>query len=394
MNGNLSCISASIDNCVYPILFLEYILQILPGEVQEQAYIHPLLRFVLLAMLSISWSYLNWTGLDIVGSMSVAICIIAMSPFVIWTILSLTQVEPSRWFVEPNVSATEYMEISNYDLGGGLFPYAQVGGVLLRPALNNLFWNFNSYDGAAAFSEEVGKNRERVIPKAMNISWLLVTLGYLIPLSIALGVSTAKQNEWVDGFMASVAAEAHGTWLGSWVVFGAAMSNLGLYLGELSCNTFRVYGMARRRLLPTFLGKRSRHGTPTNAIVLATLVVIAFSFAPLDKLVELLNFNYSLALLMEFAAFLKLRMTKPDGKSIYTLKDGAYIALCFDHTQHFVEFLAVRNGPLYIGIASTLVLKCTDLTEYLWIHLAASCSSLLPFARHALLFFWLATLLC
>jgi amino acid transporter len=75
--------------------------------------------------------------------------------------------------------------------------------------------------------------------------------------------------------------------------------------------------MARRRLLPTFLGKRSRHGTPTNAIMLATLVVVFFApFAPLDKLVELLNFNYSLALLMEFVSFIKLRISEPHGKHI------------------------------------------------------------------------------
>lgn len=256
---------------------------------------------------------MNWRGLDLVGNMSIGICVIAMSPFIVLTLLSVTDIEPSRWFVRPNVSAEDYMKISNYELGGGLFPYASKAGVLLRPFANNLFWNFNSYDGAAAFSEEIGKNRERVMPCALNISWFLVSFGYLIPLLVAIGVSSSLQREWVDGYMASVATEAHGAWLGNWVVFGAAISNLGLYLGELSCNTFRVYGLARRRLLPTFLDSRSRYGTPTNAIILATMVVIGFSFAPLDKLVELLNFNYSLALLMEFLAFIKLRISKPHG---------------------------------------------------------------------------------
>lgn len=85
--------------------------------------------------------------------------------------------------------------------------------------------------------------------------------------------------------------------LEGWVVFAAFLSNLGLYQAELSGDVFTLYGMANKGLLPSFLGARSRHGTPTNAIIFCTLVVIVFSAAHLDSLIEMLNFNYAISLL-------------------------------------------------------------------------------------------------
>lgn len=71
--------------------------------------------------------------------------------------------------VRPNGSASEYEKISNHDLQGGIFSNAALGSVLLRPFLNNLFWNFISCDGAATFTVEVGKNPERIMPRSLKL---------------------------------------------------------------------------------------------------------------------------------------------------------------------------------------------------------------------------------
>ena len=99
-----------------------------------------------------------------------------------------------------------------------------------------------------------------------------------------------------------------------WVVFAAFLSNFGLYNAEMSGDSYTLYGMANKGMLPSLFSVRSRHGTPTNAIIFATIVVIVFSAAHLDSLIEMLNFNYAVSLLMEYAAFIKLRISGPDGK--------------------------------------------------------------------------------
>ena len=118
-------------------------MKVLPAEAQKQEELHPVYRFLLLASLAVLLGYMNWRGLKLVGNVSIIICIVAMSPFVVMSILSIPRIESSRWFEGPSLTAAEYSQVSEYSLAGGFFPNAAIGGVLLRPFLNNLFWNFN-----------------------------------------------------------------------------------------------------------------------------------------------------------------------------------------------------------------------------------------------------------
>ena len=114
--------------------------------------------------------------------------------------------------------------------------------------------------------------------------------------------------------MATVAVQIAGPWLGGWVVFSAGISNLALFEAEMSADAWQLMGMAERGYLPKVLAARSKFNTPKYGITIGLLVVIAMSVADFSQLVEMLNFNYALSLLLEYAAFVKLRITRPDGK--------------------------------------------------------------------------------
>ena len=204
-------------------------------------------------------------------------------------------------------------ESSSDDVEGGFFPNVVMGGVLLRPFLNNLFWNFNSFDNAGSFSEDV-QNPASVLPCAMLLGLLMVVLGHIIPLLVALGTTDAAPEDWVDGYFATVMSDMVGTWLGKWMVFAAALSNIGLFQAELSSDACVLMGMANRGHMPKILSVRSVNGTPTYALLVGTLVIVVMGMSNLDSLIEMLNFNYALALILECTAFIKLRISKPDGK--------------------------------------------------------------------------------
>lgn len=85
----------------------------------------------------------------------------------------------------------------------------------------------------------------------------------------------------------------------------------------MSADAWQLMGMAERGFLPKALAARSRFNTPKYGIAIGLLVIIAFSVADFSQLVEMLNFNYAISLLLEYAAFVKLRLTRPDGKSIF-----------------------------------------------------------------------------
>ncbi len=63
--------------------------------------------------------------------------------------------------------------------------------------------------------------------------------------------------------------------------------------------------------MPRALGRRSRHGTPTAGILLSSVGVLALTSFSFVDIVELLNAVYCLAELLEFAAFVALRITAP-----------------------------------------------------------------------------------
>ena len=302
MCGYLGWIAGATDNAIYPVLFLEYVLR---GEAMDAW-----LRFSLLSCASIVLGYINWLGLPLVGKMSITIGCIAMSPFIIMTVVGVFQLDTSRWLERPQEDASSFEQVEA-ETGGGFFPYAMPGGVMLRPFLNNLFWNLNSFDTAASFAAEVD-DPGRTLPRAMMYSVLLVFVCYFFPMLVAIGATGAQQSEWVDGYLASITSEIAGPWLGAWTVFAAGISNIALFQCELSADAFQLMGMAERGYLPKVFATRSKHGTPTYGIVLGTIVICLLGMANLAVLIEMLNFNYAISLLLELSAFIKLRIYQPD----------------------------------------------------------------------------------
>jgi amino acid transporter len=277
-----------------------------------------IIRFLFTVGITIALSLINYSGLDIVGNLSIVICIVSMSPFIIMVLLSLPTIDPKRWFImpDPSVVASD----GEIDYSGFLLTLPVIAGIHWRPLLNNLFWNLNSFDVGASFAGEV-IDPDRVFPRAMFLSVIFVVFSYLLPLLAALGAIDSKQEDWDAGYFTTVAISIGGSWLGAYTVLAAAISNIALFEAEMSGDAYQLMGMADRGLIPKWFTKRSRFGTPVNGIITGTIVIILMSVADFDQLVEMLNFAYSLSIILEYAAFVKLRFTDDDG----TFYDRDYI---------------------------------------------------------------------
>jgi len=57
---------------------------------------------------------------------------------------------------------------------------------------------------------------------------------------------------------------------------------------------------------------RSKYGTPTISILCSATGVIFLSWMSFQEILEFLNFLYAIGMLLEFAAFIKLRIKKPE----------------------------------------------------------------------------------
>jgi len=310
----LNWVSGATDNAIYPALFLQYVVSLLSAGDSHASIIltSELMRFTFTVAMTLVLAWINYRGLEIVGTLSILVCIVSMSPFVIMCLIGVFKIEPARWFVGPLDPEEVQMDDDSMRQATSFFPSPLYGGVMWRPFLNNLFWNLNSFDAAGSFAGEIADSGS-VFPRAMALGTIFVVAGYFFPLMVSLGATNTIQSDWNEGYLAAVAAKIGGPWLGAWTVLAAGIANLALFEAEMSSDAFQLMGMARRGLLPKILSAQSTYGTPTYGILIGTLVIVSMSVADFSALVEMLNFAYSLSLLMEYAAFIKLRISHPHG---------------------------------------------------------------------------------
>lgn len=100
------------------------------------------------------------------------------------------------------------------------------------------------------------------------------------------------------------------------------MSNMGMFVAEMSSDSFQLLGMAERGMLPEFFAKRSRYGTPIFGIMFSASGVIFLSTLSFLEIVAAENFLYCFGMLLEFVAFVKLRVKYPAASRPYKVPLG------------------------------------------------------------------------
>lgn len=122
-------------------------------------------------------------------------------------------------------------------------------------------------------------------------------------------------------------------------------------------------GMAERGYLPAFFSIRSRHGTPTYGILTGTLVIVLMTLSDLEGLIEMLNFQYSISLLMEYAAFIQLRRTHADLPRPYRIPLNT-LGCCLLFTLPVVMTLLVMALASWTTLAFSLAVNAFGLAMY------------------------------
>ncbi|CAL9053046.1 unnamed protein product [Musa banksii] len=218
--------SGTMDNALYPVLFLDYLCQSLPF------FARPAARTPALLVLTAGLTFLNYRGLNIVGLAAVALTAFSLSPFVVMALLALPRLRPRRWLA--------------VDLKRANF----------RGYFNIMFWNLNYWDKASTLAGEV-EDPSRSFPKALFGAVILVMASYLIPLLAGTGAMDASiTEEWKDGYFAQVGMVIGGAWLRWWIQAAAAMSNMGLFEAEMSSDSFQLLGMSEMGMLPAIFAER------------------------------------------------------------------------------------------------------------------------------------------
>jgi amino acid transporter len=171
-----------------------------------------------------------------------------------------------------------------------------------------------------------------------------VTVGYLVPLLVALGAT--DWTTWIDGGWPQIAAAAAGVggrWIAIWIALGGMVSALALFSALLLSYSRIPLVLASDGLLPQRLAKLDSRGTPRNAVIIAAIGYSIFVLVPFGDLVIADVLLYSLALSLEFGALIQLRKSEPSLRGTFRIPLG----------RRGVTILATLPMLVLIGVIAT-----------------------------------------
>ncbi|KAA8549650.1 hypothetical protein F0562_001332 [Nyssa sinensis] len=230
--GSWKFLSGVINLASYPVLCIDYLKLVFP------IFSSGVPRYLAILFSTLLLSFLNYTGLTIVGYTAVCLGIVSLSPFLVMSLISIPKIEAIRW-----ISLGQKGVKKDW-----------------RLFFNTLFWNLNFWDNASTLAGEVDQP-QKTYPRALFSAGILTCLAYLIPLLAATGALPLDQEKWVDGHFADVAEMVAGKWLKYWIEFGAVLSVIGLYEAQLSSCAYQILGMADIAALPRLFGVRKKMPT-------------------------------------------------------------------------------------------------------------------------------------
>ncbi|MED6107657.1 hypothetical protein PIB30_016100 [Stylosanthes scabra] len=240
--GTWKFLSCVINIASFPVLSIDYIQKLFPVFSSGWP------RHVAIVGSTLALSFLNYTGLTIVGYAAVLLALISLFPFVLLSLIAIPKIQPHRW-----LSLGQKGVSRDWNL-----------------YFNTLFWNLNYWDNVSTFAGEVDKP-QKTFPLALLVSVIFTWVSYIIPLFAVIGAVSVDQGQWETGFLAQAAEIIAGKWLKIWMEVGAVLSSVGLFEAQLSSSAYQVLGMAEIGIIPRFFGVRSKwFNTPWLGILIST----------------------------------------------------------------------------------------------------------------------------
>ncbi|CAA0842287.1 Probable polyamine transporter [Striga hermonthica] len=322
MMGTWKFLSGVINIAAFPALAIGYLKRIFPIFASGTP------RKLAILISTLLLSFLNYTGLSVVGHFAVVLGIVSLAPFIIMSLIAIPQIKPHRW-ISLGQSGVKH--------DWNLF-------------FNTLFWNLNFWDTASTMAGEVDKPH-KTFPLALLSAVILTCLGYLIPLVAVTGAVSVDQSLWEAGFMADAAQTISGKWLKFWIEIGAVLSAIGLFEAQLSSCSYQMLGMADLAVLPRFFALRSKwFNTPWVGILVSAVIALGVSYMTYTDLVACANFLYSLGMLLEFASFVWLRRKYPLMKRPYRVPMGlpGLVLMCLVPSGFLIYIMSIATKTVYL----------------------------------------------
>ncbi|HYT83697.1 MAG TPA: APC family permease [Gemmatimonadales bacterium] len=297
-NGWVSWVYSLIDMAIYPVLFVQYLRFFIPGLTRLEGW---------LLALALIWgaTWLNLRGTRVVGFASVWFVALVLAPFAVLVAGAI-----ARW---AGAAPAPGLPVTPFHAPGTSFLGA------LGLGISQAIWNYSGWDNPSTIGGEI-EQAASTYPRALARALPLVTVVYLLSIVPALAVTSWTM--WTDGAWPAIARLIVGPWLGVWLAAAGMVSALALFNALLLSYSRVPLVMARDGFLPRRLAETDDRGTPRVAIVVSAVAYSAFTPLSFGGLLAADVLLYTGALVMEFAALIRLRRAEPELRGAFRVPLG------------------------------------------------------------------------
>lgn len=282
LNGYWSLYFSIFEGGLYPVLFLDYIQQLLGGGTEMGM----LMRLALGTLLIVTTCVINVYGLEMVASASLYFTCASLAPFLAIIAVGVPNVDFAVLTSEPTKP------------------------VDWRVFVTILLWSTAGYDLIGACAGEVKNPAKTLIYSMMYAMSASLAIDFC---SLAVGFSVvSNQSKWEDGTFMDVAGILGGPMLQGMFFLGAAISTVGLLCTLLSTTSRITYGMAMVGTLPqVFAAVDPNTGNPWVAMLMNAGFMTTLMVLPFEALAEVEMWFYCLTTVLKFMALVRLRHQEP-----------------------------------------------------------------------------------
>ncbi|MCA1956714.1 amino acid permease [Zymomonas sp.] len=227
-------------------------------------------------IVALSIALLLTAGAKESATLTLALVILKLSALVLFVVLTM-----------PAFHFEYYHPFMPYGFVSHISPDGKVRGVMAAAAI--LFFAFYGFDTVATAAEET-KNPKRDLTIGIIGSMTISVLIYIGVAACLLGAAPFTEFIKSGEPLALILRNLHHETAAKWIAAAALIALPSVIMAMIYGQSRVFFVMARDHLLPPFLAKVNKHGTPSQ-VTLFTGIIIALiaGFFRLDELAELAN---------------------------------------------------------------------------------------------------------
>ena len=195
--------------------------------------------------------------------------------------------------------------------------------------LATLAWNMQGWTVVGNVSGEV-LHPSRNLPLGICLAVAAVSLNYIWPLIFTIAMSppplVPDASIWGTGYFVGLATQTSAP-LGAWAAVCAVLSCLSNFIPQLATSSRALQAMARARMVPQPLAawlavSNARFRTPINDVFFLVSLVCGLMVLDFSTLVTTQILLALVGLVLQFAAFLRLKHLEPDAHRPFSVPGG------------------------------------------------------------------------